>query len=1190
MLTTDKRPALIAVMALVSLMFPFLAGLDRHAAEAVDTSAASAATATTAATTKPEGPAPTPIPLPCPGLPAQPKACLDAFTGVLDAFAFPRPAFRKVLGSAEHDDACLAIPELDVAPAIGIVTLPDPLRSGLRYQYDRALEAVIEGIESRGYERDRFWLPWSRSDQKGDASKEGPDCSEDFPGLLLFRPSSSMPSAPPVALLVVGETPTWGIDRRALYTALNFAKANRITTGRVLGPYFSGSSRSLHDTIATWYAQQGGGSETKFKLVSGTATNPGNAATLASKTPLIEFSATTLHDAILERDFYRYLQRALGGTSKGGVLQGVAVLSESGTAYGSRVGRVEAAGATGSSGLVPEVTVRFPLHIAAVRAEYQEAQPRDKPPSVPIPQTSLAPIFDDPSERRDTPPVLSSETSTADDLVLSSELTALSQRGIRFIGIKATDAADILFLAHHIWEVLPDIRLFTFNHELFFGHPELTRELQGMLVVSSYSLFAPSQAWIYPFDDRAILGFSSAESKGVYNASIAIFDGAPNMPASRLVGYSRPFTVPAPDSGPSVWLSAVGMNGLWPLSFTGGTYEPTDHVYAPPSPAAEMHQPPVVRPARSWPFVALFLLGLCFWQFVAIGYVLFWRDPTKSMPRALRGFRAFRLRGVWTLERHAWACLALGTLASTCDMIGALALAGRVVPHAAWPAHWLVEVAILALAVLNAFIAPVLLGKILSHVAATSPTGASRAGRVLSAGLTFFVPITLAAVCGGYLQTGAPGGAANYVHQLALFYVRSTSVGSRLSPVVPLVLLFLASYVFCFVHLERLRLSDNPYFEMASAIVGQALTPGSVRGTNDAALWRFRVTDGEWSRGSWAVVVLAGLVPFCALTVKPLTTLEGSGVDVIFFVFFLFVIVMIVVGALRFLLVFRSMRALLRRVEEPRLLAALERIPKQVVGFGSPYRVQVEHLLRLRDLLHRDEGSFAKWQDPRSVAAAAEASSESSGLDRTLPTSSPTSEDEARKSAEVTRGKIEPLMSIVLKAVRWAREQPAYALPRGGAAAPSGEFLAPGTPARIAADAESWLEAAEEFVASNVAIVAQCFGSQLRNLLELMVGGALILALALSSYVFQPDRLLAAVAWATFVSVASITLYSFLEMWRRQAFVSLLKAPFGRGGLSIVGDAFMWVFVPLGAFLASQYPHTSNQLLSWLSPALAAFR
>src|SRR4029453_18239908 len=112
---------------------------------------------------------------------------------------------------AEHaDETCLPPPELESPPAIAIVTLPDPLRSGLRYQYDRALEAVIQGIESRGYERDRYWLPWARPEgSKGDPARERPepesDCSEDFPGLLLFRPSVA--TAPPLAALIVGETP-----------------------------------------------------------------------------------------------------------------------------------------------------------------------------------------------------------------------------------------------------------------------------------------------------------------------------------------------------------------------------------------------------------------------------------------------------------------------------------------------------------------------------------------------------------------------------------------------------------------------------------------------------------------------------------------------------------------------------------------------------------------------------------------------------------------------------------------------------------------------------------------------------------------------------------------------------------------------------------------------------------------------
>src|SRR5207245_1283843 len=85
-----------------------------------------------------------------------------------------------------------------VALVSAVVTLPDPVQSGLRYQHDRALEAVIQGVEARGYERDRFWLPWARREGATSSTSDEPDCSDDFPGLLLFRPSASVGAdAPP---------------------------------------------------------------------------------------------------------------------------------------------------------------------------------------------------------------------------------------------------------------------------------------------------------------------------------------------------------------------------------------------------------------------------------------------------------------------------------------------------------------------------------------------------------------------------------------------------------------------------------------------------------------------------------------------------------------------------------------------------------------------------------------------------------------------------------------------------------------------------------------------------------------------------------------------------------------------------------------------------------------------------------
>src|SRR5262249_5245737 len=106
MLTKDRRPALIALMAIISLLFPFLAAIDRHPAEARGTAAPMGDTPT--ATDRGAKPArrwgvpplrvarsgsgggkgaPEPPQSPCLGLPAR-RACLDPFVAALEAFAF----------------------------------------------------------------------------------------------------------------------------------------------------------------------------------------------------------------------------------------------------------------------------------------------------------------------------------------------------------------------------------------------------------------------------------------------------------------------------------------------------------------------------------------------------------------------------------------------------------------------------------------------------------------------------------------------------------------------------------------------------------------------------------------------------------------------------------------------------------------------------------------------------------------------------------------------------------------------------------------------------------------------------------------------------------------------------------------------------------------------------------------------
>ena len=418
-MTADRRPAVVGLMVLIGLLFPLMSRMEDGLTipHPVEVQAAIGKTPEPLGTTrKPvshdSSAAPSPgLHAPCRGLPTDKTGCADALLAALRAFTYPSDVFATRSTTAEGSNAdadCRTISKFAKPTIVAIATLPDPLESGLRYQYDRGLEAIIGGIEARGYQRDRFFLPWSRDTQES--------CADELPGVLMFRPPSgdahgASPPPSPIVVFVLGETPTWGIHRAALYTALNFARENveadsAPPTIRIVGPYFSGSAVSLRETIDAWYAERQADVSLGFRLISGTASHPDNPRRLESgSSPTVTYQTTTLPDDILEREFYAYLQHVVGAVTRDGssILPGVALLSESGTTYGS-----QRDGDDPDRPVVrPEVTVRFPLHIAAVRAQYQHLRPENENPGNTIPHTSLEPIFDDPAERTDSPAILS---------------------------------------------------------------------------------------------------------------------------------------------------------------------------------------------------------------------------------------------------------------------------------------------------------------------------------------------------------------------------------------------------------------------------------------------------------------------------------------------------------------------------------------------------------------------------------------------------------------------------------------------------------------------------------------------------------------------------------------------------------------------------------------------------------------
>ena len=121
-----------------------------------------------------------------------------------------------------------------------IVLVPDPDNKSMSHEFDSTLSAVLRATESAGYVAERHWFPWEppTRDQSKDETKPthfeatlaGPlsvngtvDKKEDSRkegqpgGVLCSRVSRSNPTENELLMvLLVPETPTWGVDKTRL--------------------------------------------------------------------------------------------------------------------------------------------------------------------------------------------------------------------------------------------------------------------------------------------------------------------------------------------------------------------------------------------------------------------------------------------------------------------------------------------------------------------------------------------------------------------------------------------------------------------------------------------------------------------------------------------------------------------------------------------------------------------------------------------------------------------------------------------------------------------------------------------------------------------------------------------------------------------------------------------------------------
>ncbi|MBZ5560911.1 MAG: hypothetical protein LAP13_00665 [Acidobacteriia bacterium] len=475
-----------------------------------------------------------------------------------------------------------------------IATVPDPISSRLPYFFDSFIDSIESAVEAAGYALDRFALPWVQKGSEG-GSTLSPQRSlyESTPGLILFRNPRDHKL---LLVFLVGETPTTGIHKRAMFSALDqmaqfypwdpshaslppeFPKTtirSPADTFKVMGPSFSGSAVSLRFVLDSWIDSRNNPSNLRFEIISGTAT-----AIDASRLSQAGHGRTTFHATVPPDDetlqaVVRYIQY-LG-------YHRIAILTEGNTAYGQNLTRKFVRGGPDGgqtqpgrrdSQHVPEIlSLPFPLHISRLRMasdteRLQQEQSRAGSGGAGPPPAAIVP--EDTGEPREVLPSFSNRSVSSAELMLSNLLSTIAREGYNYVGIVATDVRDATFLAREVRDHCPATVLFTINSDLLYAQREVNDMTRGMIIITPYPLFNLEQTWTYAYRGRETrLQFSSQAGEGVYNATLALL-----QQYGQMVDYGYPLPGAAvgqePERAkPALWVTAVGNGETLPVTLLG---------------------------------------------------------------------------------------------------------------------------------------------------------------------------------------------------------------------------------------------------------------------------------------------------------------------------------------------------------------------------------------------------------------------------------------------------------------------------------------------------------------------------------------------------------------------------------------------------------------------------------------------
>jgi hypothetical protein len=501
-------------------------------------------------------------------------------------------------------------------PEVILATSPDPVHTHGALLFDRSIDAIEDAFQDSGWDYQGSWMPWTTAIDKAegatieDTEEERLFRSgrEQYPGVILFRPSASHKRTRPLLLLILGDSPTTGVVASQFREALGiFLKLSSNTEPlRILGPDYTGAEPSFYALLQ--HARDSNGEQLiagrrPISVASGTVSDSHCEHVL----PGIRHFDPITHNCVAgPSHFVSFgvdgeweLQQTWTFLENHGLqAENIAELSEDESGFGELLSHAPApprqsSAKNGEAPFDRILHLKFPRGISHLRSAYQKNAIWGFGATTGSGSMNLSLDFDEPQESNDSVQTFGQQQlAVSQEASMGQVASTLEENQIKAVLVSASDVLDELFVAQFLARRAPGVMVIlrgTDNLFLGAGNRGINR---NTYVISPWPLIPANATWTSAaVEAESPRSFPSGDAEGVYTATRYLLEERTDelrdyrSPADAIGSAPSSGPAPAQPGRPPLWLSVVGRGAFWPMALLN------DRAPEPSIPRSEINLP-----------------------------------------------------------------------------------------------------------------------------------------------------------------------------------------------------------------------------------------------------------------------------------------------------------------------------------------------------------------------------------------------------------------------------------------------------------------------------------------------------------------------------------------------------------------------------------------------------------------------